>query len=196
MHKHGPSGDYGMKEVHNLCSCLVFTLEWIQIQEITCRWTLSFEPSLVSSLHLKKKRMTHLGIELNEVHFWLFHISMTDLIPVVESIFFNVFIYLFFCRTTHQAVHLLHWRRWSRWLQKLQMAWPTSMPRSLSTETWQPGTAWLQKTTPLRSEVLTLVVFSLLFLLKLNRISCNRVVFYPSNRLWYDSRHLRDWLLP
>lgn len=34
------------------------------------------------------------------------------------------------------------WRRCFRWLDRSQTAWPTSTPTSLSTETWQPGTAW------------------------------------------------------
>lgn len=41
-----------------------------------------------------------------------------------------------------------HWRRWFRWQERSRMAWLTSTPTSLFTETWQQGIAWWQRILP------------------------------------------------
>lgn len=104
-------------------------------------------------------------------------------------------------RTT-PGVHRQLWRRWSKWRLRSQTAWLTLMPRSLSTETWQPGTVWWQKTTPSRLEVLKFFSCSSYFnsspshvVLCHGWIVVTECVCLPG-RLRYDSRHLWDRLLP
>lgn len=86
------------------------------------------------------------------------------------------------------------------------------MPTSLSIETWLPGTAWLLRTSQLKSEVSLSVslmhntqIFKRLYLKQdlIERCDfhstetllpvhvCSLYVF----RLWHDKGYLRDWLL-